>query len=123
MKAEGLVLIEEARATADTFEDLLYDSDLHRIQGELLLALDSPRPGEAEEAFRKGVEIARRQEAKSFELKAATSLGHLLRDTGRSDEAQNLLREVYGWFTEGFDTADLKEAKALLEELEKEAGG
>ena len=71
----------------------------------------------AEERFCQALDIARRQSAKSLELRATTSLAQLLRDTGRRDEARTMLAEIYGWFTEGFDTADLKDAKALLEEL------
>jgi len=72
---------------------------------------------EAEEYFRKAIEVARNQEAKSWELRATTSLAGLLRDTNRRDEAHAMLNDIYNWFTEGFDTADLKDAKALLEEL------
>jgi predicted ATPase len=72
---------------------------------------------EAENSFRTSIEIARRQSAKSLELRATTSLARLLAKQGRRDEARAMLAEIYGWFTEGFDTADLKDAKALLEEL------
>ena len=73
--------------------------------------------GEAEECFWKALEIARRQQAKSLELRAAMSLSRLWQQQGKQEEAQQLLAEIYGWFTEGFDTADLKEAKVLLEKL------
>jgi tetratricopeptide (TPR) repeat protein len=73
--------------------------------------------GEAEKSFRTSIETARRQSAKSMELRATTSLARLLRDTGRRDEARAMLADIYGWFTEGFDTTDLKDAKALLDEL------
>jgi predicted ATPase len=73
--------------------------------------------GEAEACFRKALDIARRQQAKSLELRAAMSLSRLWQQQGKQEEAHQLLTEIYGWFTEGFDTADLKEAKILLEEL------
>ena len=72
---------------------------------------------EAEEGFHKAIEIARRQQAKSWELRAATSLARLWQQQGKKKEARQMLAEIYGWFTEGFDTADLEDAKALLEEL------
>jgi tetratricopeptide (TPR) repeat protein len=91
------------------------DAELQRLMGEILL-----REGAAEEAercFRRALEIARDQRFKWNELRVATSLARLLRDQGRHDEARALLEPVYAWFTEGFDTADLKDAKALLDEL------
>ncbi len=91
----------------------------HRIKGELLQL--SGRTSEAEASFRQAIEVARRQEAKSWELRATISLSRLLQKEGRSAEARQLLSEIYGWFTEGFDTPDLKEAKALLEELRGKA--
>ena len=115
---EALAVLEEARVTSATSDEHVHDSDLLRIQGECLLLLDVPRPQDAEQAFRKAIEIAKQQDAKSLQLRAATSLGRFLRDNGRAEEARSLLSEVYGWFTEGFDTADLKEASALLRELE-----
>ena len=89
--------------------------EIHRIQGKLLLA-GSDRDA-AEAAFREALSIARAQQAKSLELRAATSLAQLWRDQGRRAQAHDILAPVYGWFTEGFDTLDLKEAKAMLEEL------
>jgi predicted ATPase len=115
---EALAVLEEARVTSATSDEHVHDSDLLRIQGECLLLLDVPRPQDAEQAFREAIEIAKQQDAKSLQLRAATSLGRFLRDNGRAEEARSLLSEVYGWFTEGFDTADLKEASALLRELE-----
>ena len=91
------------------------DPELHRTRGDILLhqgAVD-----QAESCFRRALEIAGEQDAKSSELRAATSLARLFRDEERRDEARALLAPVYDWFTEGFDTADLKDAKALLEEL------
>jgi len=102
---------------------------LYRLKGELLLTQDQrsqPSPSEqpsrviaseAEACFRQAIETARELSARSFELRAGVSLARLLRDAGRRDEARTMLAEIYNWFTEGFDTLDLKDAKALLEEL------
>jgi predicted ATPase len=89
--------------------------EIHRIQGKLLLAGSDGDAAEA--AFREALSIARAQQAKSLELRAATSLARLWCGQGRRADAHDLLAPVYGWFTEGFDTLDLKEAKVLLEEL------
>jgi tetratricopeptide (TPR) repeat protein len=111
--SEGLAVAEEALDyTANGF----CQSELHRLKGELLLLTDAPE-SEAENLLRQGIAIAQRQEAKSWELRAATSLARLLRRQGKVDEARKLLGEIYNWFTEGLDTADLKDAKALLDEL------
>jgi predicted ATPase len=90
---------------------------MHRLKGELLLARSPSDPTQAEVSFREALEVARRQSAKSFELRAATSLARLWQRQGKRDEARDLLAPVYAWFTEGFDTKDLRDAKALLEEL------
>jgi predicted ATPase len=90
---------------------------MHRVKGELLLAQDASNAAQAEQSFRTAIEISRKQRAKSWELRATTSLARLLRDTNRRDEARAMLADIYGWFTEGFDTADLKDSKALLDEL------
>ncbi len=95
----------------------LYDSELHRLRAEILLDQDGGALQEAQTLLRRALEIARAQQAKSFELRAATSLARLWQQQGRKDEARELLAPVYQWFTEGFDTPDLKDAKALLEEL------
>ena len=87
------------------------------MKGELLLAQDASNAAQAEESFRTAIDISRKQKAKSWELRATTSLARLLAKTDRRDEARAMLAEIYGWFTEGFDTADLKDAKALLDEL------
>jgi hypothetical protein len=120
-----------------------YQAEVHRLTGEVLLMQDagggvpgspapelpkitahkdeatgpSPRPTEAEACFRQALDIARQQQAKSLELRVATSLSRLWRQQGKRTEAYQLLAPIYGWFTEGFDTADLQEAKALLDEL------
>jgi predicted ATPase len=88
---------------------------LHRLQGDLLYTTDDPAA--AEQSFHRALAVARRQNAKTFELRASMSLARLWRDQGKVQQARELLAPVYGWFTEGFDTRDLEEAKALLEEL------
>jgi tetratricopeptide (TPR) repeat protein len=114
---EALVVIDEALAVIEETGQRAFEAEVHRINGELLLTRNSLSTARAEESFRTAIEIARRQEAKSWELRATTSLGRLLRDTDRQHEARATLAEIYGWFSEGFDTADLKDAKALLDEL------
>jgi len=114
---EGLAVLAEALATVDNTEERNWEAELHRLKGELLLMQQGQNVGEAEECFRKAFDTARRQQAKSLELRAAMSLSRLWQQQGKQEEAHQLLSEIYGWFTEGFDTADLKEAKALLEEL------
>ncbi len=94
-----------------------YDAELHRLRAEILLDQDGDALEEAQALLGRALEIARRQQAKSHELRAATSLGRLLRDQGQRDDARALLAPIYSWFTEGFDTQDLKDAKALLDEL------
>ena len=89
----------------------------NRVRGELLRKRSGNEDGEAEAAFREALNVARRQESRLLELRAAVSLGRLLRDRGKAAEARALLAPIYQWFTEGFDTQDLKDAKALLEEL------
>ena len=93
------------------------DSILYRVKGDAILTRDPSAISEAEACYRKAIEIARGQSAKWFELRATTSLARLLDKQGKRDEARAMLAEIYGWFTEGFDTADLKDAKALLDEL------
>ena len=88
------------------------------MKGELLLRLGAPQ-SEAEESIRRAIAVAQRQEAKSWELRATTSLARLLIRTGRREEARAMLTDIYNWFTEGFDTTDLKEAKVLLDELDE----
>jgi predicted ATPase len=114
---ERLQVLEEGFASAAKSGEQLSSPWLHRAKGELLLARSPSDVAEAEGCFRTAIEIARRQGARSAELRATTSLARLLATQGRRDEARVMLAEIYGWFTEGFDTADLKEAKALLDEL------
>jgi len=93
------------------------ESEWHRRRGRLALSLPQANSADAEACFRRAVEVARNQGAKTWELRAATSLARLWRDRGKRSEAYDLLAPVYGWFTEGFDTADLKDAKTLLDQL------
>jgi predicted ATPase len=113
----GLRLLSEALATAHQQGAHLWEPELYRVQGELLLRQTVPDAPEAERCFRQALDIACRQEAKSLELRAATSLSRLWQRQGKRAEARPLLAPTYGWVTEGFDTVDLREAKALLEEL------
>jgi predicted ATPase/class 3 adenylate cyclase len=115
---EGLRLVTEALAESDARESRFCKTELYRLKGKFLLAQDTiAHAEEAETIFRDAIEIARSQNAKSWELRAATSLARLWHSQNKTTEARDLLAPVYGWFTEGFDTADLKEAKALLDEL------
>jgi predicted ATPase len=114
---DGLSALTEALAAADGHEERHHEAEIHRLKGELLLRQDDSNAAEAQSCYERAIAIARKQSAKSWELRAAMSLERLLRDTGRRDEARTMLAEIYGWFTEGFDTADLKDAKALLDEL------
>jgi class 3 adenylate cyclase/predicted ATPase len=114
---EGLPLIAEALDHVTQTGIVYYEAELHRLDGQLRLRFGAGEERRAEESFRRALEIARQQQAKSWELRAATSLARLWGEQGRRAEARDLLAPVYGWFTEGFDTADLKDAKALLGEL------
>jgi predicted ATPase len=126
---EGLKVIAEALAMVEKNEERWNEAELYRLKGELMWQQSkgqSPRfevpssqaEGEAEACFQQAIEIARRQSAKSLELRAVMSLARLWQHQGKQDEARQLLAEIYGWFTEGFDTKDLQETKALLAELE-----
>jgi predicted ATPase len=131
---EGLRVLDEALAILH--DQHVWEAELHRLRGELLLALPGGRNDaeavsvdasvlteagrsitQAESCFRDAIEIARGQQSKSLELRAATSLARLWKSQGRHAEAHSLLDPIYKWFTEGFDAPDLKEAKALLDEL------
>jgi adenylate cyclase len=114
---DGLASVAEALALAEDTEQHCWQAELNRIKGGLLLAASSKNPGEAESCFSQALDIARHQQAKSWELRAAVSLGRLWRQQGRIDKARDLLSPIYGWFTEGFDTPDLIDAKVLLDEL------
>jgi predicted ATPase len=112
---EGLTVLDEAVQIIERTGERWLEAELYRYKGRLLLR--QGRSEAAEELYCEALSIAREQEAKLWELRAAESLARLRRDQGRHAEARQLLAPVYGWFTEGFDTADLKEAKALLAEL------
>jgi predicted ATPase len=128
---EGLIALADALAAADKTGERRWEAELYRLKGELTLqkfqvsgstfplteSLTADPQDEAEACFIKAIEIACKQQAKSLELRATTSLARLLAKLGRHNEARTMLAEIYNWFTEGFDTADLKEAKALLDEL------
>jgi predicted ATPase len=134
---EGLTALAEALDAVDRTEERMYEAELYRLKGQLTLqkfqvsgskfqvenSLESSvqsLESEAEECFLKAIEIARKQQAKSLELRAVMSLSRLWQQQGKKAEARQMLAEIYGWFTEGFDTKDLQEAKALLEELKRE---
>jgi predicted ATPase len=114
---DGLSLLAEALATVHKTGERLWEAELHRLKGELLLPLSAEKHAEAEACFQQALEVARHQQATSLELRAAMSLARLWQQQSRRAEARELLAPVYGWFTEGFGTADLQEAKALLEAL------
>jgi predicted ATPase len=114
---EGLRALEEALEALQTAEDHFYEAEVYRLKGELLLARSVEQHTEAETCLRQALGMARQQQAKSLELRAAMSLSRLWQQQGKRDEARELLAPVYGWFTEGFNTADLQEARTLLEEL------
>jgi len=115
--AEALRLVAEALDHVAQTGVVYYEAELHRLHAELQLRVAPPDEQQAEVSFRRALEIAQQQQAKSWELRAATSLARLWAGQGRRTEARDLLAPIYGWFTEGFETADLKEAKALLDEL------
>jgi class 3 adenylate cyclase/predicted ATPase len=114
---EGLTVLVEALAIVDSTGECNWAAELHRRKGEFLLIQQGQKVREAEECFQQALDTAGRQQAKSLELRAAMSLSRLWQQKGKIEKAHQLLSEIYGWFTEGFDTADLKEAKILLEEL------
>ena len=130
---DGLKLLADALAIVDKNEERVDEAEVYRLAGELTLqklsvissqlSVTDPRPlapdpqGEAEACFLKAIEIAQKQQAKSLELRATMSLVRLWQQQGRKDEAHQMLVEIYNWFTEGFDTKDLQEAKTLLEKL------
>ena len=115
---EGLRVLAEALTVVDNTAERYWEAELHRLTGELLLRQAVPHPHQAEACFQQALALARRQQAKSLELRTAISLSHLWQQQGKRAEAYDLLAPIYGWFTEGFDTADLLEAKALLDRLQ-----
>jgi predicted ATPase len=113
----ALSALTEALAVAYKHEEREFEAEIYRLKGELMLSQDDLNIAEAQNCFQRAIEIARKQSAKSWELRATMSLARLLAKQGRNDEVRTMLANIYGWFTEGFDTADLKDAKALLGEL------
>jgi predicted ATPase len=114
---EALRCIGEAVTAVETSKEKWCEPDVHRIAGQITLMTPEPDAAKAEAHLERALSVARQQQAKSWELRASMSLARLWRDQGKPQQARELLAPVYGWFTEGFDTRDLKEAKALLEEL------
>ena len=114
---DALDTLTNALRVSEEHEYLLLEAEIYRLKGEFLLRKSDFNSAEALACFERGIEVARKQGAKSLELSSTTSLGRLLAKQGRCEEARVMLAEIYGWFTEGFDTADLKDAKALLDEL------
>jgi predicted ATPase len=114
---EGLTVLADAVRRVGTTGERWREAEMHRLRGELLLTVSAAHHGEAESCFRQALAIARHQQAKSWELRTATSLARLWQFQGKRQEAYDLLSPVYNWFTEGFDTVDLQEAKQLLDEL------
>jgi tetratricopeptide (TPR) repeat protein len=112
---EGLKALEELERLIEATQDRLDESPLHLIRGDLLIGQDDLPAAQA--SFQKAITVARRQSAKLYELRASTSLARLWRDHGKRAEACDLLAPIYGWFTEGFGTPYLREAKALLDEI------
>jgi predicted ATPase len=106
--------IGEAMTAIETSKESWWEAEVNRIAGEIALKSPEPDAAKAQAYFERALAVARQQQAKSWELRAAMSMARLWRDQGKRDEARDLLAPVYGWFTEGFDTRDLKEAKGLL---------
>jgi len=128
MLSEGLFqagqLQEALAVAAEAFEKIVhqngehfYEAELYRLKGEMLLAQSAANQAEAEASFHKAIGVARGQSTKLFELRAVLSLSRLLQKQGKSNEARAMLADIYGWFTEGFETKDLQEARMLLGEL------
>ena len=115
--AAGLPVLAEALMLTDKTGERFYEPELHRLKGTLLLQQYDDNHGEAQACFQQALNVARALQAKSLELRAATSLALLWQQQGKRNDARRLLSAVYTWFTEGFDTTDVQEAKALLEEL------
>jgi adenylate cyclase len=115
----GLDVLAEALTHLDKTGECFYEAELYRLKGECLMAQSGKRGREAaaEECFRRALDVARRQQAKSLELRTGVSLSHLWQQQGRRAEAHQVLGEIYSWFNEGFETPDLQDAKALLEAL------
>jgi predicted ATPase len=114
---DGLQALAEAYILVEQHNERWWEAEVCRLRGVLLLRQPGTPQAEAETWLQRALDVARRQEAKALELRAAMSLARLWQQQGKHAEAYHLLTPIYGWFTEGFDTADLQEAKALLEAL------
>ena len=112
--------VSEAIFSVETTKERWCEADIHQTAGEIALMSPEPNKVKAETHFVRALAVAREQQAKSWELRAAMSMARLWRDQGKRQQAHDLLAPVYGWFTEGFDTLDLKEAKVLVDELANE---
>ena len=119
---EALTTIDESFSFTARTGQHYYAAERHRLKGELLAARNPSDAGQAERCFRTAIDIARKQHARSWELRAATSLARLAKGTEREDEARTILASTYGWFTEGFNIPDLKDARTLLNELSNRNG-
>ena len=115
--AEAWSCIDEAVTAADKAKEKWCDAEIHRTGGEIALMSPEPDAAKAEACFDRALAVARTQQAKSWELRAAISMARLWRDQGKRQQAHDLLAPIYGWFTQGFDTLDLREGKALRDEL------
>src|SRR5262249_53627143 len=118
----GLAVLTEALTLVDTTGERWYEPELYRLKGALLFHQSLDNQVEAETCFQHALEVTRTQQAKSLELRVAASLARLWQQQGKRQDAHDLLAPVYGWFTEGFDTADLQDARALLEDLAGQRG-
>ena len=114
---DGLRIVTEAVAVAEEHQERAHESQIYRLKGELLLKLPDPDLEEARESFERASRVAQIQEARSFELCATTSLARLVRKRDDREAAYTRLKKIYNWFSEGFETASLKQARALLDEL------
>jgi predicted ATPase len=116
---DGLQALAEAHTLVEQHEERWWEAEIYRLRGVLLLRQPGTPPAEAEAWLQQALDVARRQEAKSLELRAAMSLSRLWQQQSKRQEAYDLLAPIYHWFTEGFDTADLQDARALLAELSR----
>ena len=116
---DALVLLTEAQEIVAKSGERWFEAELDHLKAKALLGASPSNTAEAEASLYKSLDVAREQGAKLWELRASTSFARLRRDQGRCDEARNVLASIYGWFTEGFDTQDLKVAKALLDEVHR----
>ena len=113
---DGLIKLDQAQSVANDRGERWVEAEIHRLRGDFLLMLDTDET-EVEACFRQAIKVSRRQEAKSWELRATVSLCRLLQQQGRREEGRQMLSDIYGWFTEGLNTPDLIDARQLLDEL------